>query len=156
MSLSRVNRIATIEGPSALPRRADWPSALCLYIQRRKSTPFAWGSNDCLLFASGAVESMTGVDLAADYRGAYSTARGALRHMRAQGMADLRALCDAHLLARVPNEFAARGDVVAAPGQESIVGGLGLGIVFGGYVWMPGPDGAVPMPLSTIHSAWRI
>lgn len=34
----------------------------------RRSVPFAWGSNDCRLFAADAVQAMTGVDHAAELR----------------------------------------------------------------------------------------
>lgn len=43
--------------------------------------PFTWGANDCALFVADAVEAMTGVDIAEDFRG-YSDEAGAFDAIR--------------------------------------------------------------------------
>ena len=58
-------------------RRADWPERLAEFIEARRLEPFAWGKNDCALFAADAVNLLIGVDYAESLRG-YTTERGAL------------------------------------------------------------------------------
>lgn len=43
-----------------MKRLPNWPSLLAVYVESRRHLPFAWGSNDCVTFAAGAVEVMTG------------------------------------------------------------------------------------------------
>jgi hypothetical protein len=47
--------------------------------------PFVWGRCDCVLFASDWVASQRGVDPLREYRGTYSTALGAQRHIARAG-----------------------------------------------------------------------
>ena len=64
-------------------RRFDhWPSLLHSYLESRRTTPFAYGTHDCCLFAAGAVAAMTGIDPAASFRNHYHSAFGATRRMR--------------------------------------------------------------------------
>lgn len=46
---------------------------------RSETSPFEWGSFDCLTWAASYVEAVTGCDPASRYRGTYSTAFGARR-----------------------------------------------------------------------------
>ncbi len=43
-------------------RRPDWPARLRTIIEAARERPFSWGQHDCCLFASDAIEAMTGVD----------------------------------------------------------------------------------------------
>lgn len=49
------------------------------------TTPFAFGKMDCALWAAEWVRQQTGVDLAASWRGAYTTEREYLRLLVAEG-----------------------------------------------------------------------
>ena len=52
-----------------LKRTTHWATReLNGFLRARRSAPFAWGVNDCALFASDAIEAFTGVDIAADFR----------------------------------------------------------------------------------------
>jgi hypothetical protein len=62
-----------------IARRDNWPDLLSVYIEEKRSEPFAWGSNDCCLFAADWVQIATGHDIAAQWRGSYTTALGARR-----------------------------------------------------------------------------
>lgn len=62
-----------------MTRCEDWHARLAAYVFDAGRTPFAYGSHDCALFAAGAVEAMTGTDLAAGWRGIYRTLAGASR-----------------------------------------------------------------------------
>lgn len=48
------------------------------YVQEQAALPFVWGSTDCMQFAAGAIERLTGIDLRAKFP-AYSTEREAVR-----------------------------------------------------------------------------
>ena len=48
------------------------------YIQEQAALPFVWGSTDCMQFAAGIVQRLTGVDYRAKFP-AYSTEREAVR-----------------------------------------------------------------------------
>jgi hypothetical protein len=48
------------------------------FLRARSPMPFAWGSNDCSLFAADAIQSFTGVDLASDFRGKYTDEESAM------------------------------------------------------------------------------
>src|SRR5579875_1052465 len=57
----------------SLKRTQHWVTReLDAYLRDTASKPFAWGSNDCCLFAANAIEAMTGVDIADDFRGKYT------------------------------------------------------------------------------------
>jgi hypothetical protein len=60
-------------------RRQDWPQRLAEYLKERRSTPFQWGTNDCLVYACDAVERMTDEDPLEDIRGTWSNEFGARR-----------------------------------------------------------------------------
>lgn len=92
-------------------RRSTWEADLSSYILATRYQPFIWGTLDCALRAAGAVEAMTGVDPAAEYRGKYSTAAGAERALRRIGAGTLEASWDAKFDVVEPG-FVRRGDIV--------------------------------------------
>jgi hypothetical protein len=62
-----------------LTRTANWATReFHDFLLARASAPFVWGTNDCSLFAADAIQSFTGVDLAADFRGRYADEASAL------------------------------------------------------------------------------
>lgn len=139
-----------------MARLHDWPSALCELIRGARSRPFQWGEHDCLLFAARAVLVMTGTDPAAEVRGTYRTALGAVRRLQACGFPDLESAWDSRFPTRVAPRFISRGDIVAIPCAARRWRGLGLGIAFGPAIWAPGPDGLVSMPVALAVTAWRV
>jgi hypothetical protein len=72
-------------------RRPDWPERLHEYVEARRDAPHVWGSNDCAMFAAGAVEAMTGVDPFARWRGTYTDKDTAMCLLSAEG--GFEALC---------------------------------------------------------------
>ncbi len=55
-----------------LTRQPHWATrGLHAFLLARARAPFVWGANDCALFAADAIEAMTGVDIASDFRGRY-------------------------------------------------------------------------------------
>jgi hypothetical protein len=145
-------------------RRLDnWEHRLAEFIASRQQLPFAWGQHDCCLFACDAVLTMTGVDLASDFRGKYHSAHGAARMLKSYGgTVELlaEAIAEQHEIWELqPVLFAQRGDVVlfnAFTNAEHTQRGASLGIVSmdGWNCIGAGPDG--PVPLSQCVRAWRI
>ena len=42
----------------------DWQLRFEAFIKERQTLPFAWGTNDCAVFAADCVQALTGVDVA--------------------------------------------------------------------------------------------
>ena len=68
---------------SQLIKKKHW-EAECFdpFLLARKTEPFAWGSNDCALFAADAILANTGTDIAAEFRDKYTTHLGAFKTIR--------------------------------------------------------------------------
>lgn len=112
--------------------------------------PFAWGSNDCLLFAADAVEACTGLDLAAKWRGQYADAVGAARMLHAGG--GVAGFCSEHLGQEIRPALAQPGDIgIVLSGGRECAG------VCGGPVWLaPGEHVLLAFPRSVVQRAWRL
>ena len=54
-----------------LTRLPGWQGALDRFLTAHRETRFQYGVWDCCLFACDAIEVMTGVDVAAQFRGRY-------------------------------------------------------------------------------------
>lgn len=132
-------------------RRPDWKLRLNAYLADVVRRGFAPGEHDCALFAAGAVEAMTGRDLAAPYRGRYRTLRGGARILKAAGFASHIDLAAGHL-AEIHTSRAAPGDlaVIATDGGDA------LGVVQGESVYVLGASGMGLMAMSSAHRAFRV
>lgn len=137
---------------NAIARYPDWRARLTAYLAAGAREPFAYGRHDCALFAAGAVAAMTGIDLAAPFRGRYRSLRGGLRVMRAAGYADHVALAAAHLPACDPAR-ALPGDLAVFDTPD----GRALGVVQGPGVYVLGPSGALSiMPRTAASGALTV
>jgi len=68
------------ETPVKLKKKQNWErECFDTFLRERTKQPFAWGTNDCALFAADAVLANTGTDIASDFRGKYNTQLGSLR-----------------------------------------------------------------------------
>lgn len=65
-----------------LERFDDWLARLEAQLALQQQKSFEWGAFDCALHACDCVLAITGVDLAADFRGKYSSQEEALAIMR--------------------------------------------------------------------------
>lgn len=106
-----------------IARLSNWEQLLNDYLATVRTKPLTPGEHDGALFAAGAVEAMTGVDLAARFRNSYATCKDGLEEVRKAGHANLAALLD-DLLPRVPKSMAQRGDVIMLKDKN-------LGVCFG-------------------------
>ena len=135
---------------SPMAKLPDWQDRLTYLLGEVHRDPFIWGKLDCCLLAAAAVEAQTGVDLAEPFRGTYSDAAGAARHLRASG--GLRGLG-----ARVGPEV---GPLMAQHGDVGIVRGVNgkpVMAVFSGVQWLaPTAAGIVALPPLSAIKCWRV
>jgi hypothetical protein len=139
-----------------MTRFPDWQSRLSDYLVRTANRPFQYGVLDCGLFVAGAIEAMTGVDVADGMRGKYSSRKTAFAAIRSlcgrasmTGIADY--LAERHGIEETLLAFAQRGDVV-----QLHSGTIGLVAMHGTEILVPCADGILRLPLSYAIRAWRI
>lgn len=94
-----------------MTRLPDWNARLSAYIDSVRRAPFEPGVLDCALFAAGAVEAMTGADIAAEWRGYRTLAEGVAKLRRAGFDNHVEAL--AATLPEIHPSQAALGDILA-------------------------------------------
>ena len=140
-------------------RRSNWQSALSAYLLGVYATPFRYGALDCGLFVAGAIEAMTGVDVAADLRGRYRNRTEAFAAIKALcGVATMPAaadcLADAYGIPEVPVLCAQRGDAVQL--RRGRAASLGIVAMHGTEILSPFAQGILRLPLSHATRAWRI
>lgn len=128
-------------------RLPDWRPRLVAYLEDVRCRPFAYGQHDCALFAAGAIQAMTGTDLAADYRGRYNGLEQGLRLVGTSHLQILRQHFEP-----IPASFAGVGDIalMGEPGFPA------LGIFEGEHVLVLRDDGLGRMPRAEVTEAFRV
>lgn len=139
-------------------RPENWTQLLEDYIRECQTKSFKWGEFDCALCACDGIRALTGVDMAKDVRGTYSTKKEAYNVLQGYG----RTLRQVALKWCKENGFqlleyplmAQRGDLVLLKGT----GGQTLGLIgLGGRPMAPDQnEGLTTLDLSAIGLAWRI
>jgi hypothetical protein len=130
------------------------------FLEARATTPFGWGSNDCCLFPADAIASFTGVDLADDFRGKYSSEEEAWALIESvtggKTVADAAAWCaDKHGLSEWHHPLQAqRGDLVVALNAGNLIAGVVH--LSGRHVMTVAEAGAVRLPIRSIQRAWKV
>jgi hypothetical protein len=145
----------------SIPRHKFWDTrAFHKFLVQRTKTPFAWGTNDCALFAADGVRAITGVDIAADFRGKYTDEASALQAIKTvcggSTIADAAAYCAAKhgLIEWAKPLFAKRGDlVVVRNGDGRVIAGLVH--LNGRHVVSVGERGLVWLPVTNIIRSWH-
>ena len=132
-------------------RLSGWELRLAEAIETARDRPFRWGRHDCAIWAFDLRRDLTGCfDVAALWRGRYTTERGAVRVMRRLGWQSLEAAGRDLLGEPLPSiHLAQRGDMVLANT------GLGFGVCLGARAGGIAPEGLVLVPLATCALAWR-
>lgn len=141
--------------PATIYRRVvDWPERLGAFAAGRRSVPFAWGSNDCVMFAADAVQALIGVDFIADWRGRYASEAEAEALLAALGTEReaLDFVMAAAGLPECPAAFLRRGDVALA----QIGNKLTMTVIFGARLMGPGPDGTILRPARDAIVGWAV
>tara|TARA_S200002703_G_scaffold61685_1_gene53581 strand:- start:6127 stop:6585 length:459 start_codon:yes stop_codon:yes gene_type:complete len=138
-------------------RPENWAEALAVYLDSHRDIPFAWGAQDCCLFAADWVEICIGIDPAESWRGKYETQAGALKilkkHKGVRGLADKQ-------FKRCKLGFANRGDLVAYR-DPSLKGSAlvttALGILDGRYGLFATKRGVEPvLRTDLMKTAWKV
>lgn len=131
------------------------------FLAERQDVPFAWGLNDCAIFAADAILAMTGTDIAEDFRGRYTSEVGALRAIKkitgGSTIADAAGYC-ANKHGLVEHKYplmAKRGDLVLIKNRDGneIAGIVSLD---GRHVVSPGDNGLVKFSIMKVTRAWSL
>ncbi|MBX3580842.1 MAG: hypothetical protein KF810_02960 [Rhizobiaceae bacterium] len=138
---------------TSLTRLPDWQLRLAAVTTRCLETPSEWGSSDCILKAADAVEAVTGVDLAAEFRGAYSTETGAAKILRQRGCENVEQLLD-QMFEPVGRLMAQRGDLVSIEEDGAIAAGFVT--EYGVCVATPRGSAFRPQTSLAIRKAYRV
>lgn len=147
----------TVQTIAKSRRRQDWPRYLADYLCVAAKKPFTWGEHDCCLYACGAIEALTGLDVAAPFRGLYGDKATALRVLAkyngVEGIAQM--VAREHGFDEIPPLMAGRGDVVSV---ETLEAGVALAVVDldGRSILAIAPAGPRHAPLQAARRAWRI
>jgi hypothetical protein len=134
------------------------------HLKAHAHAPFAWGTNDCCTSAANAIESFTGVDIAADFRGKYTDMASALTAIKAitggSTIEDAAAWCASkHGLVEYPMPlYAQRGDLVLMAVANEDDSPLIAGVVHlnGLHLVSVGEHGLVRLSIRTVRRAWKV
>ena len=126
----------------------DWRARFDALIAARMGQPFAWGTQDCCLFAADCVVISGGADPFAERRGTYSDAAGALRALVEVGGIEC---AGARFGAPILPLMALTGDVGLVPcGEREALA------ICADSVWLaPAATGLAALPLESARMAWR-
>lgn len=140
-------------------RTFDYVSDLHASIDRKKSQPFVWGENDCVLFAADVIKDTTllRIDVASEDRGQYKTKEEAEKHL-ASKYGDLYQAWDSKLPRRENPMAADQGDPVLFMTDEGLTCGIFDLNAMGPLIWAPGPKGAIAFNVSyaNILASWEV
>ncbi len=134
-----------------MSRLPGWRGRLMGYVARERARPFAYGSADCALFAAGAVAAVTGRDIAAGWRGRYTTEAEGRRALGVEGFIDHIDLARC-LFARVAASQAQTGDLAVVATRR----GPALGVVSGSQVLVRTERGLGAVDLAAADYALRV
>lgn len=140
---------------AVLTRLPDWPQRLDAAIEAARSRCFAYGEFDCYLFAADTVLAITGVDLAASFRGQYDSPVSAARILAGYG--SMEAIATSLLGEPVHPARARRGDVVLAqlPIPDGETGDC-AGVCTGHYFAFAQPQGLGFVRRAAVRLAWCV
>lgn len=130
------------------------------FLLKRAREPFAWGINDCSLFAADAIQSFTGVDLASDFRGKYKDEASAFALIKTvtggETVADAAAWCAKKhgLVERIHPLMAQRGDLVIVPDSGNLISAVVH--LNGRHVVTVGEKGLLRLSIMEVKRAWAI
>jgi hypothetical protein len=142
-----------------MQRRPDWECVLDEFLRAHENHRFEYGKWDCCLFVCDAIVAMTRVDLAASFRGKYSTRAEAMNTISKQlGSTSIQTVVEyaaaKNHMPEVAVPHAHRGDMVlVAQGRDY---SLGLIALNGREVVVISKRGLWRLPLSRAVRAWQV
>ncbi len=133
-------------------RLPNWRPKLATYLRETAHLPFRPGRHDCVLWASGARNAMTGHDPMAEWRGQYRTIEEGLQLAQRHGCAEpwLQVVSG---LDDVAPSYAQIGDLALLDGEDGLPA---LGIVQGAAIYVLHPRGVGTVPLIRAKRVWRV
>lgn len=134
-----------------------WEARLAAALEAARDQPFAWGTHDCCIWASGVRDELTGCDDTALFRGRYTTEIGALRRLRKLGWQSIEEAATALMGQPRANIFMAqRGDIALI--DDPAGGALeALGVVMGKVALFLRRDrGLEPIVLRACRLVWAV
>jgi len=141
---------------AVVPKRHDnWPVLLSDYLNAASKRGFAWGINDCCLFAANAVKAIRGDDPAKAFRNKYRSEQGAKKALIKYGSGSLRTTMLDILGQPYANvKMAGRGDIALVKTEN----GPAAGVVDNGFVYVPieGVSGLASFHFDFVILAWKI
>lgn len=133
------------------PRLLDWPERFAAYIAQHRSTPFAWGAHDCVLFAAGDVQAITGQwPLSMQWPDAAAAARLLRR------LGGLESAVDGVLPRLSSPALAQRGDILMVEGVQNGRSRRWLAVADAGGWWCPSSGGLVRGMPEFVSKAWGV
>ncbi len=111
-----------------LTRLPDWQTRLSAWLREINGRPIEPGRHDCCLFGAGAIAAQTGIDIAAPWRGRYTTMAGGRRVLRKAGFDDHVALIAA-TLPGIHASVAREGDIGIVETEAGPAVGVSQGAV---------------------------
>lgn len=130
------------------------------FLREHASDTFAWGTRDCCLTPADAIQAFTGTDIAADFRGKYSSEAEAFALIKSvtggSTVADAAAYCATKhgLVEWMAPLMAQRGDLVVVSNGHQLIAGLVH--LNGRHVVSMGPQGLIRLPVTAITRAWKV
>ena len=142
-----------------MERREGWEHFLAEFLFKRKDSSFRYGRNDCCLFVADAIERMTGVDPAEQFRAQYRSKAEANNILIQFGgghiLETVQKLTKNYGMPEINIKSAGRGDIaLVVNGSRGDV--LGVVDMTGEQVAIPGTKGLVYFPMIALKKAWRV
>lgn len=128
----------------------NWQILFEAFIGQRRALPFAWGTNDCVIFASDCVLALTGTDPVPEGLRGLHTAKRSYRAIR--GLGGLTGIATTALGEPMPAAFAQVGDVVLTKAGKRDM----LAICNGGTAIAPAAVGLAHIDMATASLCWRV
>lgn len=127
----------------------NWQLKFEAFMRQRRSQPFAWGSNDCCIFAADCAMAITGRDPAPNLR-SHTTAKEAYRTLQQHG--GIVGVATQAWGEPVPAAFAQIGDVVLTKAGKRDM----LAVCNGGTLLAPAAGGLESIGLQGATLCWRV
>jgi len=129
-------------------KRKNWENILSNAILESTNTKFVWGESDCIMWTTSIIEKYTGVDLASELRGKYSTEKEALKLLKEKNLYTRTVEKLGEPMKNI--NFIKRGDLVLSIKDE-------MGICIGNKIaFLTKEDGTTFHPISVCKYAWSI
>jgi hypothetical protein len=142
-----------------MTRLDTWQTRLNQYLLDNAKSDFSYGQFDCGIFAAGAIEALSGIDVAVDLRNKYSSRREAFRAIKelcgtatVEGIADY--LAKKYDIPECPVLMAQRGDPVLI--GSGVTSRLAIISMSGSEILATTNSGLMRYRLDQASRAWHI